>query len=73
MHSHGKKDTPAIKQVLLIWGQFEQAKPIFEILPVSSLENSVTMVSRSFQRGTLGLCRLKGWKVTVCQTFRMIQ
>ena len=30
-----KKDTPTIKEVVLKWGHFERAKPIFKMLPVS--------------------------------------
>ena len=47
---------------------FERGKPIFKMLPVSSAESMFTISSRSFQRGTVGLCRLKGCKVTSCQS-----
>ena len=54
-------------------GQFERAKLTFKTIPVSWAENMLTTDSNSFQRGTVTLCRLKGCKVTVHQTLRMIK
>ena len=47
---------------------FERAKPISKILPVSWAETILTKMSKSFQRGTVSLCRLNGCKATIPQT-----
>ena len=36
----------------------------FRILSVTGAKTMLTMGSRSFQRGTVSLCELKGWKFT---------
>ena len=55
------------------WGHFERKKLIFKTLPLSWADTMLTTRSRSFQRGTVSLCRSKGWKVVVRQSLRIIQ
>ena len=56
-NSCDKKDTPTFKEALLKWSHFQRAKLIFIMLLVSLAETMLmlTIWSRSFQRGTVGL------------------
>ena len=68
--SKDEHDTPN-KWTLLTWGQFERAKPIFKMLPISLAENMLTTCSRSFCRGTVGVC--KGLQSYKLQSWRFIK
>ena len=50
---------------------FERAKSIFKMLPVSWAESMLTSGSRPFQRGTEDLYMSKGFKVTSSQRWRL--
>ena len=51
----GRKDTPALKDVLLKTGYFEQAKPILKFLPVSCsiYSNVFRAIYLDLDRGTI--------------------
>ena len=51
---------------LILW-----CNPGFKMLPVSSAKNILTTGSRSFQIGTVGLWRSKGYKVISYQIWRL--
>ena len=68
IYTHIKKDTPAIKEILLKWGHFLRAKYILKMLPVFS--NMYLRSFRSFQRGTASFCRLNRFRVVSCQSQR---
>ena len=57
---------------LPLWkcGHFERTKPSFEILLVSWASSMFLKSFRSFQRGTVELCRSKGCKVSSSQSWR---
>ena len=67
MNSSGKKDTPAIKEVLLKLGYFERAKPNLKMLSVPS------QWGQDFSKEVfnLGFYRSKGCKITRYQSWSL--
>ena len=62
-----------IKQVLLKWGNFDGAKPILKLLPVSwSYSISLWRFRYFYNWDAISFCRSKGCTVVVCQTLRLI-
>ena len=69
-YSRGKKISTPIRKALCKWGHFEREALIFKKMSVFWEEIILPTRSKSFQRGTVGLCKSKGCKVTRFHVWR---